>query len=72
MVAVGGLTVLVVHFALVWYRKMPHPRHPATQPSGVLLRAGVTRLGDLPEVAVDARIAKIINEIPQRRIRQHV
>ena len=70
-VALAGFTVLVIHFALAWYRKIPQHGRPASRASGLLLRVGITAVDNLPEAPVDARIARIISEIPQRRIRQH-
>ena len=71
MIAIGSLTVLVIHFGLVWYRRISHHVARAPQAAGVQLRAGVRRSRDISNEEIDARIAKIISEIPQRRVRQH-
>ena len=71
MLAIGSFTVLVIHFGLVWYRRISHPVTAAPGPAAAHLLAGVHRSGDVSDAEIDARIAKIIREIPQRRVRQH-
>ena len=71
MLAIGSLTILVIHLGLVWYRRISLDVGSVMRPAGAHLRAGVRRKRDVSDDEIDARIAKIISEIPQRRVRQH-
>jgi hypothetical protein len=70
LIAVGYLTIFVMHLAATRGRKTAQ-HGPSAAPSPVIHRGDISSSPALPDEGVDARIARIIREIPQRRVRQH-
>ena len=68
IVGIAGLGVGAMHFAVKW-------RAQALSEHASVTVAPITNCGSdelmLEHTATDQRIAKIISEIPQRRVRRH-
>ena len=68
--AISGFFGKVVPVVICWFRKT-RERGPTIAPP-LAARSPAERVDGLDtDHAIDARIARIINEIPQRRLRRH-